>query len=180
MSARHSPLDAFFQAVQSRAFVTAKLAVSNEDDALDIVQESMLKMVKSYRDTDPELWGGLFQRILQNTIRDWYRRQKVRKVMFWWQQHEVSEEELDIDEGSTQQSTPVQSLADTQYKKHILTALKKLPKRQQQAFVLRAWWEHNTEETAEIMGCSQGSVKTHFSRALSALQDQLAHLGSDL
>ena len=75
-------LNQFLTSVQKRAFITAKLATDNEDDALDIVQDSMFKLAKSYPDKSEQEWPALFQRILQNAIKDWYRKQKVRKIMW--------------------------------------------------------------------------------------------------
>lgn len=166
-------LDGFLKEIQSRAFVTARVATSDEDEALDIVQDSMLKLVKRYADVDSDEWPKLFQTILQNCIKDWYRRKKVRRIMYWWQQHDKTEEELDIADGITCADLPDEGSEKLQLQGQIYTALRQLPMRQQQAFLLRAWWEHSTEETAQIMGCSQGSVKTHYSRASAAMASLL-------
>ena len=167
-------LDRFLAGVQNRAFVTAKIATGNEDDALELVQDSFLKLVKLYSDKPPEEWPALFQRVLQNTIRDWYRRQKVRSVLFWWQQHELSEEAMQSEATvALNDHSPLRNVQGQEINQQVAQALQKLPMRQQQAFLLRAWWEHSTEETATIMGCSTGSVKTHYSRAIKSLQQQL-------
>jgi len=166
-------LNQFLTSVQKRAFITAKLATENEDDALDIVQDSMFKLAKSYPDKSEQEWPALFQRVLQNAIKDWYRKQKVRKIMWWWQQDKISEEELPIDYSNIPREEPEKSQQTIQTANAINAALRKLPFRQQQAFILRAWWEHSTEETAAIMGCSAGSVKTHYSRASKALANAL-------
>jgi RNA polymerase sigma-70 factor (ECF subfamily) len=166
-------LDRFLKEVQQRAFVTAKLATSNDDDALDLVQDSMLKLARYYSEKDSEDWPKLFQRILQNNIKDWYRKQKVRSVLFWWQQHDKTEEQLMIEAQDMVTGSPVKDQQNQQIHASIYQAIEQLPRRQQQAFVLRAWWEHSTEETAQIMGCSQGSVKTHYSRATAAMADLL-------
>lgn len=173
-------LDRFLKEVQQRAFITAKLATSHDEEALDLVQDSMLKLARSYSDRNPEDWPKLFQRILQNAIKDWYRRQKVRSILYWWQQHDKSEEELAI---VTVAGHTADSAADQrhnqQLNQQLYQAIEQLPRRQQQAFVLRAWWEHSTEETAQIMGCSQGSVKTHYSRASSAMAEMLRETVND-
>ena len=173
-------LDRFLQSVQRRAFITAKLATSHDEEALDLVQDSMLKLARSYSERDPEDWPKLFQRILQNAIKDWYRRQKVRSILYWWQQYDKTEEELAV---ITLAGQTVDAAADQQYhqqlNQQIYQAIEQLPRRQQQAFVLRAWWEHSTEETAQIMGCSQGSVKTHYSRASTAMAEMLRETVSD-
>ena len=166
-------LNQFLTRVQKRAFITAKLATSNDDEALDIVQDSMFKLVKSYSNKGEKEWPGLFQRILHNAIKDWYRKQKVRKILWWWQQDDISEEQLAIDYGNLHGEEPEKSQQTVQTANAINTALGKLPFRQQQAFILRAWWEHSTEQTAAIMGCSTGSVKTHYSRASKALESSL-------
>ena len=171
-------LDRFLQGIQNRAFVTAKLATSDEDEALDIVQDSMLKLAKRYADRDPEEWPKLFQTILQNCIKDWYRRTKVRRIMYFWQQHDKAEEELDIVDGMNCSDLPDENSENFQLQGQIYKALQQLPMRQQQAFLLRAWWEHSTEETAQIMGCSQGSVKTHYSRATTAMAGLLSIAGT--
>lgn len=173
-------LDSFLKSVQQRAFITAKLATSHNEDALDLVQDSMLKLARSYSDRDPQDWPKLFQRILQNAIKDWYRRQKVRSILYWWQQHDKSEEELAaVAVGGCTVESPADLQHNQQLRQQLYQAIEQLPKRQQQAFVLRAWWEHSTEETAQIMGCSQGSVKTHYSRASSAMAELLRETVSD-
>lgn len=167
-------LDEFLASVQNRAFVTAKLAVNNDDEALDLVQDAMLKLAKNYAKRAPNEWGALFQTVLQNGIRDWYRRQKVRRILFWFEQEDLTDADLNHNAGeSAGFRQPDQTLQDGQLNRDIQAALKKLPLRQQQAFILRAWWEHSVEETAEIMGCSQGSVKTHYFRATKALAGML-------
>jgi RNA polymerase sigma-70 factor, ECF subfamily len=166
-------LDRFLKTVQNRAFITARLATSNADEALDLVQDAMLKLVKKYADKPAEQWPALFQSILQNLIKDWYRRQKVRRILHWWEQHDETEEELPVDHGLQPSDTPAKNHETFQMNDSIYKALQNLPMRQQQAFLLRAWWEHSTEQTAAIMGCSQGSVKSHYSRATKALESQL-------
>lgn len=168
-------LDRFLAGIQNRAFVNAKIATGNEDEALDIVQDCMLKLVKAYADKPESEWPGLFQRVLQNTIRDWYRRQKVRRVLFWWQQHTEGNDVLDHHIEPNEQLRPETSMQNLQMSQLVQSALQTLPERQQQAFLLRAWWEHSVEETADIMGCTGGSVKTHYSRALKAIRLQLAN-----
>ncbi|WP_317931021.1 RNA polymerase sigma factor [Halioxenophilus sp. WMMB6] len=169
-------LDQFLASIQNRAFVTARLATGNADEALDIVQDSMLKLVKSYANYPQAEWPALFQRVLQNTIRDWYRRQKVRRILFWWQQQDAADDQAELIEPGENGTTPMDALINGEINAQVEVALRHLPERQRQAFLLRAWWEHSTEETAAIMGCSTGSVKTHYSRALKALQLQLDNL----
>ncbi len=177
-------MDDFLKSIQRRAFVTAKLATSNDDDALDLVQDSMLKLLKSCNNYSEEDWPKVFQKILQNCIKDFYRRQKVRRILYWWQQQDKTEEELKTESnifdshvnGSDNHDSPEVLNETKQINEKIFKALQQLPQRQQQAFLLRAWWEHSTDETANIMGCSQGSVKTHYSRANAALADLLKNV----
>lgn len=167
-------LEVFLKNVQSRAFITAKLATGNEDEALDIVQDSMLKLVRRYAERSGDEWPRLFQRILHNAINDWYRRQKVRSILYWWQQQGNRDEVLDSIAVERNPDSPSRHQQTRQLNGQIYQAVQQLPRRQQQAFLLRAWWEYSTEETAHIMGCSQGSVKTSYSRARQVLAAHLS------
>ena len=167
-------LDRFLTRTQNRLFVTARIATGNEDEALDLVQDTMFKLADKYAERPEQEWPALVQSILQNNIKDWYRRQKVRRILHWWQQADESEDDLPVDQLQSWAPSPEGAHRDEQTGRAIHNALQQLPLRQQQAFILRAWWEHSTAETATIMGCSQGSVKTHYSRALSALEQQLS------
>lgn len=169
-------LDQFLHSVQNRAFITAKVATGNQDEALDLVQDSMLKLANKYADKPKEQWPALFQSILQNQIKDWYRRQKVRRILYWWQQHDDNEQQMPVDQTQLPSNTPGDTHEAWQLNERIYQALQQLPMRQQQAFLLRAWWEHSTEQTAAIMGCSQGSVKSHYARATKALESYLQEL----
>ncbi|NRB36843.1 MAG: RNA polymerase sigma factor [Pseudomonadales bacterium] len=165
-------LNQFLKSVQNRAFVTAKFSTANEDDALDVVQDSMFKLAQKYAHKPEDEWPALFQRILQNRLKDYYRSQKMKKLFYFWQQHENTESKQVFDIASLSPS-PAQHHASQQQKTALNGALKKLPQRQQEAFVLRALWEYSTAETANIMHCTEGSVKTHYSRANAALQKHL-------
>lgn len=169
-------LDRFLAAVERRAFRIAHIATGDVDDAMDVVQDSMLMLVKRYGMREESEWGPLFHRILQNRIRDWYRRTKVRNRWRHW--FGPGQEEDD-------QEDPIQSVADqTQLPSDEQVALKQatvaleqalraLPLRQQQAFLLRAWEELDVSQTARAMGCSEGSVKTHYFRAVQTLRKVL-------
>ena len=169
-------MDDFLASVERKAFRMAGFATRNEDEALDIVQDAMIRLVKSYS-TKPEVeWQPLFFQILQNCIRDWARKKKVRDrwngLKSLWRGVEEDEDRI-------------QTLADPKGKhpgdqmalKNSATALdsavKALPLRQQQAFLLRAWEEMSVAETAHAMKCSEGSVKTHYSRAVHTLRNVL-------
>jgi len=184
-------LDAFLADVERRAYKTAWFAVHNEENALDIVQDAMLKLAESYGDRPPAELPALFQRILQNTIRDFYRRSKVRNL--WTtlfsalgSDHDDGEEnELDRverlrDPNSEQQEQPDAALEQRRTLEILENELAKLPARQREAFLMRYWEGLDTAETAEAMGCSQGSVKTHCSRATQALAAALKAKGIQL
>ena len=175
--------------MERRAYKHAVFAVRDDHAALDIVQDAMLKLAEKYGDKPAEELPMLFQRILQNTIRDHYRRQKVRTAwvtLFSGLQPKHDEEEfdpLDVLEDSENQTTPAApeaSLQQSQIIALIEQALSKLPARQREAFLLRYWEGLDTTETAAAMGCTEGSVKTHCSRAVHALSVSLKAKGVEL
>lgn len=152
----------------------AQLATHNTEDALDLVQDSMLQLVKRYAERDESEWPGLFHRILQNRIRDWYRRQKVKQALFGWLGVKTAESEDIVDkQPDTIINQPEQRIESAQMTQELETALKALPVRQQQVFLLRIWEGLDVRQTAETMQISEGSVKTHFSRAVHSLRDRL-------
>jgi len=163
--------------------------VRDEHAALDIVQDAMMKLAEHYGDHSPEEFPMLFQRILQNTIRDHYRRQKVRSLwttLFSSLTPQHNSEEFDpldtlIDEDNPSQAArPDDALVQSQLVAAVEEALGELPARQREAFLLRYWEEMDTAETAAAMGCSEGSVKTHCSRATHALSAILRKKGITL
>ena len=171
-------MERFLASVERRAFRMAQIATNSTDDALDIVQEAMLSLVKRYGAKPEEEWKPLFYRILVNAIRDWYRRTRVRNRWRSWMQtigKANDAEELD----------PIESFADPAAPNPedqiiigdsvaaLESALRTLPPRQQQAFLLRAWEDLTVRETAVVMRCSAGSVKTHYSRAVRTLRKLL-------
>lgn len=157
----------------------------DDEAALDIVQDAMLKLAEKYGDKPAGELPMLFQRILQNTIRDYYRRQKVRSL--WTTLLSAlspSEEEdfdpletLEVEQGSYSPATPHASLEQTQVLAIIEEEIKKLPPRQREAFLMRYWEDMDIAETATAMGCSEGSVKTHCSRATHSLATALKAKG---
>lgn len=175
----------FLVGVERRAFKQALFAVRDQEHALDIVQDSMLKLAQSYGDKPALELPMLFQRIFQNTIRDFYRRQKVRST--WTtllSSLSPNREDEDLDPletfdvgGESKIDGPTQHLEKSQLVDLIDKELKKLPARQRQAFILRYWEEMDVAETAAVMGCSQGSVKTHCSRAAHTLAAALRAKG---
>lgn len=161
----------------------------DESQALDIVQDAMLKLVEKYSGKPPDELPMLFQRILQNTIRDFYRRQKVRST--WTtlissllpntEGEETDPLELIVaQEPSKTGGDPAQRAEDSQLIALIEEALAALPQRQRQAFLLRYWEGLDVAETGAVMGCSEGSVKTHCSRATRALAATLRGKGVEL
>ena len=181
-------LSDFLASVEKRAFKQAVYAVRNDESALDIVQDAMMKLAEKYADRPAGELPMLFQRILQNTIRDWYRRQKVRSTWTTLFSSFSSKDDDDYDILETLQAedtsnvpvSPAAQLEQAQLLTIIEKAIEKLPGRQREAFMLRYWEELDVAETAEAMGCSEGSVKTHCSRAVHALSTMLKVQGISL
>ncbi len=183
-------MSAFLAEVERRAFKQAMFATRDEDAALDAVQDAMLKLVEKYAEKPPTELPMLFQRILQNTIRDHFRRQKVRNT--WTSLLSAlgkgDEKDDDFDPLETLQAKSGSSVADDPARQHeqrqivglVEQALANLPARQREAFLLRYWEELDVAEAAAAMGCSEGSVKTHCSRAVHALAESLAAKGLNL
>lgn len=166
-------LEQFLKEIEKRAFRMAHIATSNVDDALDIVQDAMMVLASKYAERNADEWPPLFHRILQNKIRDWYRKQKVRDVFHNWfssDAEETGEDPIQLIEDETIHD-PVRKISGEMAINNLERALKTLPNRQQQTFLLRAWEGLDVKQTAEVMGISTGSVKTHYSRALQSLKN---------
>lgn len=179
----------FLASVERRAFKQCVFSVQDEDTALDIVQDSMMKLAEKYSDRPPAEIPLLFQRILQNGIRDHFRRGKVRST--WTTllsnlglggEDEDADplETLEVEDQSNIPASPADRLEQSQVMAAIEEAVRALPDRQRQAFMLRYWEELDVSETARVMGCSEGSVKTHCSRATHALAKILRSKGITL
>ncbi len=172
-------MEEFLASVERRAFRMAQISTGNSEDALDIIQDTMFIWVRKYSEKPEEEWRPLFFRILQNKIRDWHRRNNIRKRWrIWLQPWSKSYEDEAVENPIEQLADPTASdIGDQMILDHSMevleTSLAALPLRQQQAFLLRAWEEMNVRETAAVMGCSEGSVKTHYSRAVHALRNLL-------
>lgn len=172
----------FLQQVERRAYRQTAFAVRDDQAALDIVQDAMLKLADKYANKPIEEYPMLFQRILQNTTRDFWRRQKVRSlwVSLFSSFRNDEDEEFDplesiaVEDG---QDEPARNLEKTQTLTLIEQAVSRLPTRQREAFILRYWEELDVAETAKAMGCSEGSVKTHCSRAVHTLSAVLGQQG---
>ena len=182
-------LSDFLASVERRAFKQSVFSVRDDEAALDIVQDSMLKLADKYAAKPAAELPLLFQRILQNTIRDHFRRQKVRST--WTTlfsslglggEDEEGDplESLEVEEHSNVPASPADRLEQSQVMAAIEDAVKGLPDRQREAFMLRYWEELDVSETAKAMGCSEGSVKTHCSRATHALAKVLRAKGITL
>lgn len=169
-------LNQFLAGVELKAFKIAQAALRHEDDALDAVQDAMLQLARAYADRPMEEWKPLFYRILENRIRDMQRRRTVRgRVMAWlpFRQDADDEEQDPIAEAPSPDPLPVRRLEIDEAMQALQRAIEGLPRRQQQVFMLRTLEGLDVAETATAMGCSEGSVKTHYFRALQALRVQL-------
>lgn len=181
-------LSDFLASVERRAFRQATYAVRDDESALDIVQDAMMKLAEKYGDRPQEEFPMLFQRILQNGIRDHYRRHKVRSTWTSLFSMLAPKDEDDYDPLETMELENTSKLANTphgQYEQTQVMALieaeiSKLPPRQREAFLMRYWEDMDVAETAVAMGCSEGSVKTHCSRATHALATVLKLKGITL
>jgi len=176
---RSRALNQFLAGVELKAFKIAQAALRNEDDALDAVQDAMLQLARAYAGRPAEEWKPLFYRILENRIRDMQRRRTVRgRVLAWVPlRGDGDEEEPDlIAQAPSPDPQPVRRLELDEAMGALEKALDALPRRQQQAFLLRTLEGLDVAETATAMGCSQGSVKTHYFRAVQALRAQLGDL----
>lgn len=168
-------MEQFLSGVEGRAYRIAWFATGNREDALDLVQEAMLKLVQRYARREPAEWPALFHTILQSRIRDWYRREKVRARLRGWFGSSGEDEDDDPLEAvpGDPREEPLRQLANAQSLQAVERAVRALPLRQQQAFLLRAWEGLDTAQTARAMGISEGSVKTHYFRAVQTLREKL-------
>lgn len=184
--ATEQELSDFLKSVEKRAFKRSVYHVRNEESALDIVQDSMMKLAEHYGHKTAAELPMLFQRILSNCTLDWFRRQKTRNALFsnlsdFESDGEDGEfdllETLDVQEHSTRTENPENSSLRAQTLHAIEIEIQELPARQREAFLMRYWEELDVAETAAAMGCSEGSVKTHCSRAVQALGKALRAKG---
>lgn len=171
-------MDQFLAGVQKRAFQMARIAVGCDQDALDIVQDAMLGLVKNYSHKAEEEWHCLFYKILQSRIYDYHRRSQLKQRLFGWlgltKDKALNEQEDPVQQAEDSQGvSPEKQLQYDQTTQQLVDAVAMLPIRQQQAFLLRLWEGMSVAETAKTMAVSEGSVKTHYSRALNALRSQL-------
>ena len=187
--ATRKELSDFLASVERRAFKQSVFSVHDEEAALDIVQDAMMKLAEKYATRPPGELPLLFQRILQNGIRDHFRRGKVRSAwttllsnlgMGGEDEDADPLETLEIEDAGNVPASPADRLEQAQVMAAIEEAVRALPERQREAFMLRYWEELDVSETARVMGCSEGSVKTHCSRATHALAKILKSKGITL
>lgn len=180
-------LSDFLESVEKRAFKQTLFAVRDEDTALDLVQEAMIRLAEKYGDRPAEELGPLFTRILQNVTLDHHRRHKVRSMWTTLFSAFTKDDDDDHDpletllaQSGSSQISAEQEMERSQVMAAIEDEIKKLPDRQREAFLLRYWEELDISETAAVMGVSEGSVKTHCSRATHALASALKSRGIEL
>ncbi len=187
--ATEQELSDFLKSVEKRAFKRSVYHVRNEESALDIVQDSMMKLAEHYGHKPAAELPMLFQRILSNCTLDWFRRQKTRSALFSnMSDFESAGEEgefdlletLNVQSQSDQTESAESSTQRAQTLREIESEVQELPTRQREAFLMRYWEELDVAETAAAMGCSEGSVKTHCSRAVHALGKALRAKGITL
>jgi len=187
--ATEKELSEFLRSVEKRAFKRSLYHVREQEAALDIVQDSMLKLAQHYGDKPLAELPMLFQRILSNTTLDWFRRQKTRNALFTTMSDlgaaddqddfDPLEAMVDMQFGDGSESAQ-DALERAQILRQLESHIMELPARQREAFLLRYWEEMDVAETAAVMGCSEGSVKTHCSRAVQALSKVLSAKGIQL
>jgi len=167
-------LDAFLTHIEKRAYRTALFTCRNGADALDIVQDAMTQLVQYYRAQPADEWPLLFQRILQNRIMDWHRQQSTRRRWFW---QATVKDDTDTDlldnVADERDIDPAAILERARDIDAAIAVIEQLPLRQRQAFLLRAWEGLDIKETADVMQCSEGAVKSHFFRAMQAIRQAL-------
>ncbi|RZI43078.1 RNA polymerase sigma factor [Herbaspirillum sp. HC18] len=188
--ATEKELSDFLENVERRAFKQAVYAVRKDEAALDIVQDAMIKLAEKYGDKPASELPMLFQRILQNTIHDYFRREKVRGTwvsLFSGLGHDTDDAEnfdlletYEAEEGTEAAESSADKVERAQVLAVIEEEIQKLPTRQREAFLMRYWQDMDVAETAAAMGCSEGSVKTHCSRATHALAQALRAKGITL
>ena len=174
----YSTLEEFLKYIERRAFHMARLSTRQIDDAHDIVQEAMYKLIEKYANKQPLDWKPLFFTILNSKITDYYRRNSIKDKIFFKSKAITTEGDYFSNWESYSATASVTSEPDSQLLQqrniHELSrCIEQLSQRQKQAFMMRCWEGYSTQETANLMACSEGSVKTHYSRAISKLKNIL-------
>lgn len=168
-------MNGFLADVERRALRIAQIGIRDQDEAFDLVQDAMIKLVQKYADRPENEWAPLFYRILQNGVRDWHRRQKVKNRVMVWIGKSTTDDEYDVvaQAPDPAERTPEEHLQTGEAMQRLEVAIHALPARQREAFMLRTFEGMDVAGCAIAMGCSQGSVKTHYSRAVHTLRDKL-------
>lgn len=174
----YSTLEEFLKYIERRAFHIARLSTRQIDDAHDIVQEAMYKLVEKYAHKQPLDWKPLFFTILNSKITDYYRRNAIKDKIFLNEKSTTTKHEDYLNwenHGAIASSTsePNSRLLQQRNVNELSRCIEQLSHRQKQAFMMRCWEGYSTQETAILMACSEGSVKTHYSRAISKLKNML-------
>lgn len=178
-STAESRLKNFMQDVTGRALVMMESATQSQHGiAMDLVQEAFISLHKSYADRSTEEWYPLFYTILNNKLQDWRRKEMRRNQPFsFFKKVQLDDDDAELNDVVDEATpSPLEFLDQAVTAEEIQQAIAQLPVRQQQAFMLRAWEGFDTHTTAQIMNCSEGSVKTHYHRAIQGLRASLAHL----
>jgi len=174
-AARLAPLDRFLREVELRALRMVEFAVGEREDALELVQEAMLGFVRAYAHKPAAEWPPLFYRVLESRVTDFHRRRQVRSRFLGWLRPASDESDEDglAQVPDLREPGPLQRVADGDTRAALDAALARLPHRQRQVFLLRVWEGLDVAQTAHAIGVSEGSVKTHLSRALERLRTEL-------
>ena len=168
-------LDRFLAGVERRALRMAEISVRDRDEALDIVQDAMIKLARHYGQRPEGEWAPLFYRILQNGVRDWHRRRKVRNRVMAWFGSGTPDDGYDPVGAAPDPfaRTPAERIQADEALEQLEASIRQLPPRQREAFMLRTFEGLDVAGTAVAMGCSEGSVKTHYFRAVHTLREAL-------
>lgn len=170
---KRDALAEFYRTIEIRAYRMAEIETRSSGDAMDLVQDAMMALMQKYASRPEDEWRPLFYRILQNKIRDWQRRGNVRnRILSFFGNTSTDDQEIEP-QAPTEVANPEQQLSLDVSIEQLEAALSRLSPRQRQVFLLRKWEGFNVAETASIMGCSDGTVKTHLSRAIEILRQQL-------
>ena len=174
-------IEAFLRDVEARAYRIALVHIRDRDEALDIVQDAMIRLVQRYASRPSAEWPPLFYRILQNRIRDVQRRRAVRSRVLSFFGGTASEEEHDplVEAPAPRSENPLEQLTSDDAMRALELALNELPTRQREAFMLRNFEGLDVAQTAVAMSCTEGSVKTHYSRAVHRLRVVLSEHGEE-
>ncbi|MGJ8682139.1 RNA polymerase sigma factor [Paraglaciecola sp.] len=174
----YKDMSAFLVDIEKKAYRMVLMSVGQHADAIDILQDSMIKLVQKYTDKPSAQWRPLFYRIVNNKIIDWHRQQKLKNLLFFWKSDDDDEKNLDnelVDETKSLK-LPEEELIKQQQQADMLKELEALSEKQRQCFLLRSWEGLSVAETANVMGCSQGSVKTHYFRAVTKLREVIGEV----